>query len=124
MTLDDLKSVPLLYVATPYSRYPMGHIVAFYDACRVTAALIKRGLSVFSPIAHSHAICDHGHLPHLDHDLWMKADEPMMHKSDALLVVRLPGWDHSDGISKEIRVFNAAGKPVHYLDPETLELVS
>lgn len=123
MTLDELKSVPLLYIATPYSRYPMGHIVAFYDACRVTAQLIKRGLSVFSPIAHSHAICDHGHLPHLDHDLWMKADEPMMHKADALLVVRLPGWDHSDGISKEIRVFNAAGKPIYHLDVERMELV-
>ena len=123
MRLDELKSVPLLYLATPYSLYPMGYIVAYYDACRLAAELIKRGLNIFSPIAHSHAICDHGHMPHLDHDLWMKADRAFMDKCDAILVGRLPGWDHSVGVAKELAVFKTAGKPIYHLDPDSLTLL-
>ena len=124
MTLKELRSVPLIYLATPYSRYPMGYKVAYYDACRLSADLLRAGLNVFSPIAHSHAISTHGHIDPLDHEFWMAADKAFMAKADALLIGRLDGWDRSTGVTMEMAVFRAANKPIYHVDPATLEVVT
>lgn len=123
MTLAELDRRLLFYLATPYSLHPMGYRVAYYDACRMCADLLKSGLNVFSPIAHSHAISMHGHLDPLDHKFWMAADRIFMDRSDAMIVGRLEGWDKSAGVAQEQTIFRTAGKPIYHVDPETLELV-
>ena len=40
MTLESLKSVPLIYLATPYSKYPSGLEMAFRDAAKLTGRLL------------------------------------------------------------------------------------
>lgn len=128
MTLQRLRAYSLCYMASPYSRYApelereLALEKAFEDACAVAAALIAERVMVFSPIAHSHAICKHGGINPLDHDVWLAADAPMMDASDCLVIVKLPGFDESYGVNYEKDVFIAAGKDVFELDPETLEL--
>jgi len=116
MNFDELKAVPgFWYLATPYSKYPAGRFMAFVDACRAAAKLIKDGVGVYSPIAHTHPISEAADMDPLAHEVWLAADRPMMDAACGLLVVMMPEWDKSYGIKEEIRIFHAAKKPIHFL---------
>lgn len=110
------------YIATPYSKHSAGIVAAFEDAARLTARLINAGHAVFSPIAHSHPVAILGGIDPLDHKIWLAIDEHMMRAADALLVADMDGWRESDGVAHEIAFFVSSGKPVLYLDCETLEI--
>jgi len=102
------------YVGTPYSRFPDGIERAFRAACISVAELIRAGVSVFSPIAHSHPVAFYGKIDPRDHDIWLPADAPLMKAAGGLIVVTLPTWRDSVGLMHEIKVFEAAEKPVVY----------
>lgn len=121
MTLDEIKDKDI-YLATPYSRYPRGFEAAFADACALCGELLRRGLYTYSPIAHTHPIALYAGLDPLDHSIWLPFDRVRMDKSDAILVAKMDGWDDSFGVAYEVDVFNAAGKPVYYLDCDTMEV--
>jgi len=113
----DLSRYGLIYVATPYSKYPEGIEAAFVEASKAAAKLMKDGArAVFSPIAHSHPIAKHGGIDPLDHSIWMPLDHAMMKAADALAIVRLPTWQESKGIREEIETFVAAGKPIFHVN--------
>lgn len=120
-TLADLAALPgLIYVATPYTDYPLGHHAAAYDAARATAALMRKGLRAVSPIAHSHAVATVGNLDLVDGDFWQRQDAPLVEAASACVVVMLEGWMDSRGVQHEIGAFRAAGKPVVFVEPEEL----
>lgn len=104
------------YLATPYSKYPYGLEQAWREACRVAAHLVSQGIAVYCPIAETHPVAIYGGMDPLDHELWMFADRPKMDGAAGLIVVKMPGWNESKGITEEIRVFEEAGKPIQYLD--------
>lgn len=105
------------YLATPYSKYPAGIEWAFIDACKETALLLRAGVPIFSPIAHTHPIAVHGNINPLDHEVWLPADRPMMDAACGLIVCKMETWEKSYGIGVEIETFKAAGKPVIYMTP-------
>lgn len=104
------------YVATPYSKYPGGLDAAFEEACRATAHLVRQGVKVYSPIAHTHPVAKYGEIDPYSHDIWLPVDRPFMDTAEGLIVVKMTGWDESYGISQEIKVFEAAGKPIKYME--------
>lgn len=116
----DLTQYPLVYLATPYSKFIGGITAAFHEAARLAAALLASGVKVYSPIAHTHPLAVNGNLDPLDHTIWMPFDEAMMEATAVLLVAKMEGWDASIGIAHEIEFFKQAGKPVLYLDPKTM----
>lgn len=105
------------YLATPYSKYRDGIDEAWKLACREAALLIRAGVPVYSPIAHTHPVAIHGGIDPYDHGIWLPADEPMMRAARGLIVLRAAGWTHSFGITFEMRAFEAADKPVLFMDP-------
>jgi len=105
------------YLATPYSKYPDGLQAAWDMACCAAADLIRAGIKVYSPIAHTHPIALAGKMDPLDHNIWLPADQPMMDAACGLIVYRAASWEISKGIAHEISAFERAGKPVIYLDP-------
>jgi hypothetical protein len=109
----------LFYLATPYSKFPRGIHVAFCEASKLAADLMSMGIDVYSPIAHTHPMAMYGHISPLNHSVWLKFDEKMMARCDALIVAKMETWDKSYGIAHEITVFEKARKPIFYLDPET-----
>jgi hypothetical protein len=115
-------SAPLAYLATPYSKFPHGIVVAWQAACRLAGRLIKAGTNCYSPIAHAHCVACYGGLDPLDHDLWMSLDQTMMDRCDVLLVAHLESWEVSRGIAIEVAAFEAAGKPIFDLDPVSLTM--
>lgn len=120
--LSKLKRFDLIYVATPYSKYPGGLEQAFIDACKLTARLLQQGLKVYSPIAHTHPIAIHGGIDPLDLSIWLKFDAIMMDKAAALLVAMMPRWENSTGVRHEIDYFVEADKPVYFLSPDDLSV--
>jgi hypothetical protein len=105
------------YLASPYSAHPDGMEHAYRDACAAAALLIRAGVPVFSPIAHSHGIAEIGGIDPASHAIWLPADAPMMRAAMGLIVLQLPGWDMSIGVAAEIAEFRLAGKPVRYMTP-------
>lgn len=122
MTLEELKRFDLIYLASPYSKYPDGIWQAFTDVCLVAADLLKAGVKVYSPIAHTHSIAAHGQIDPLDHSIWLPFDQAIMNKSDALVVATMASWGISVGIAHEIADFKARGMPVFYLDPDSMKV--
>jgi len=113
---DELRHGGLWYLATPYSKYPAGIEVAFQHAAKATADLLRAGVSVYSPIAHTHPVAVYGEVDPFDHDIWLPFDEAMMERANGIIVLKMETWDESRGIAHEIEVFKRAGKPVVYLD--------
>lgn len=105
------------YLATPYSKYPLGQEQAFADACRQAAMFIKAKVPIFCPIAHTHPIAIHGGLDELDLDIWMPADKALMDAACGIIVCMLPTWRISRGITYEVGHFKEMGKPVFHIEP-------
>lgn len=121
--ISSLKKYDLIYVGTPYTKYPAGIEAAFIDACKFTAKLMKAGLRVYSPIAHTHPIAIHGGIdPLAVNDIWIPFDKAMMAKSDAMIVAEMETWEQSGGIQHELDTFAEAVKPIYYIDPVTMEV--
>jgi hypothetical protein len=109
------------YLATPYTSYEDGTQEAFLDACEQAALLIKAGIPVFCPIAHTHPIAVMGELDPYDHAIWLPADTPMMDAAEkGLIVCMLPGWDTSKGVNHEIEYFKKLGRPLYFMEPDEL----
>lgn len=118
---EGLPTEGLIYLATPYSKYPGGTIKAYVAAAELAGRLMKAGLIVLSPIVHGHPISVHGDLDPLDHEIWLKLDRQIMQRCDAMLIAMMEGWRESYGIAKEIEYMTAWKKPIYELDPDSLE---
>lgn len=103
------------YLASPYtSPHPEVREQRYRAACRATAALIRAGAVVFSPICHSHALAEHG-LPN-QWSFWERFDRAYLERCDLLVVLMLDGWKTSVGVQAEIAIARQLGKPVSYLE--------
>jgi len=113
----------LCYLATPYSKWKAGLEDAFIEASKLAARLLRSGVKVYSPIAHTHPLAIHGKLDPFDHSIWLPFDEAMMKVADVLIVAQMDGWRDSFGIAQEIKFFEAARKPIWDLNPDTMAMV-
>lgn len=105
----------LYYLGTPYRADPVNN---FNRVNSIAAALLEKGINVFSPISHSHPIG--AVLPkeiNASHTFWMSVDEPFMWLCDGLIVVQSPGWESSRGLAEEIGHFKGQGKRIVYHNP-------
>jgi hypothetical protein len=115
-----LTDFPLVYLATPYSKYESGIEQAFIDAAILTSRLLVAGVKVYSPIAHTHPLAIHGKLDPYDHKIWLPFDQAMMDASAAIAVATMQGWKESYGVQHEIQWFDKVGRPIFFVDPDTL----
>jgi len=107
----------MIYLSSPYSHPdPEVREQRFDAVCRAAARLMRAGNVVFSPVAHSHPIAQHG-LP-TGWEFWEPHGRAHLARCDELLVLLLDGWEESAGLQAEIRVAGELGKPVRYLIPD------
>ena len=120
--IEDIKPAQdeYYYWASPYSKWPGGPDDAAHMVARIAGEAIKRGVSVYSPIAHSHAISRAANIDVYSHEIWLPADKPIAHHACGMIICGMPGWRDSYGIGEEIRWFKAHKKPIYLLDFETL----
>lgn len=110
-------SKPLLYLASPYSKYVDGLEAAFIEAAKAAASLIREGYRVYSPICHSHPLAVYGGLDALDHAMWLDQDEPLMDAAAGIIALTLEGWQDSVGVAYEINRFVSMKKPIVLMVP-------
>jgi hypothetical protein len=109
----------LIYLASPYSVGNAGknkRTRRFKQACKKAAELMAQGYAVFCPIAHSHPIEVIGMDTIEGHDFWLKQDFAVLGRCDKLIVYKMPGWDKSFGISKEIAYANDLNIPIEFIE--------
>jgi hypothetical protein len=111
----------LCYLATPYT-LTESIDRAFGRACRVAAHLDMAGLTVFSPIAHGHAIARATAINPKNPATYDRLNKRMLDLCDILIVVQMEGWMESEGIKDEIEFFERMHKPIYDCDPVTLTL--
>lgn len=121
--MQRLSKFDLVYLATPYSKYPFGIEAAFQDAANLAGILLREGVKLYSPITHGHPISTYGGIEAMNHDFWIPFDESMMRASEALLIAMMLGWEESRGISHEVDFFLQADKPVFYLDVKSMPML-
>jgi nucleoside 2-deoxyribosyltransferase len=110
----------MIYLASPYT-HPDTHIRQwrFREACRAAAALLRAGVTVFSPIAHSHPLARFG-MP-TSWEFWSQVDREYLSRCDVLAVLTLAGWRESVGVQAEIQLAHELGIPVVYVSPTELD---
>lgn len=116
----DKRTGGLVYLASPYS-HPLEYVrqTRFEQACAAAAALMRRGVYVFSPIAHTHPIACAGKLP-TGWDFWQPYDRLYLQACERMIVLQLEGWEESKGVSDEIFIMQTMGKPIEYVTLEEL----
>lgn len=107
----------MIYLCSPYTHPDPEVRQARCDAaCRAAAELMREGRTVFSPIAHSHAICRYG-VP-LDWRYWQRHGRRFLEVCDEVVVLKLDGWHKSVGVQAEIAIAQTLGKPVRFVDED------
>lgn len=99
----------MIYLASPYS-HPDATVreARFRAVCRRAAAMVREGLLVYSPIAHSHPLAIEAGLPG-DWPFWAEHNRRMLERCSALVVLRLPGWEESQGVQAEVEIARSLG---------------
>lgn len=116
--LERMRSMPgYLYLGSPYSKFHAGQAVACQLVSKAAANLMKMGLVVLSPIAHSHNVGLAGGIDLLDWEFWKHKNDPLIAGASGMLLLKLEGWEESVGLAYEIAAFDAADKPVVYVEP-------
>jgi len=108
----------LTYLASPYSKYPLGREQAFKEVCKKAADLMDDGYEIFCPIAHSHPIEKIGMIGTRDGDYWLKQDMSVLQHCKKLIVYMMPGWDTSYGVNKEVEFAKNNNIEVEFLPYE------
>ena len=104
----------LIYLASPYSHDQAAIRQWRFDvACKAAACLMRDGLAIFSPIAHSHVIAQHG-LPK-GWDFWEPYDRLLLGACGGMIVLTMPGWNESKGIIAELQIAAESYKPIWFL---------
>ena len=115
----------MIYLAAPYSTgigsdTESAALIMRARADRIdreAAKLMAEGHAVYSPITHGRPL--ERHLPGdlaADHKFWMAHCKAILAKCDALLVLKLDGWDVSRGVAEEIEHAARLGIPTAYLE--------
>lgn len=84
---------------------------------KTAARLMQAGFNIFSPITHSHLIAGFGDLP-TSWEYWREFDRAYLRACRMLIVLKLPGWEQSRGVTGEIEIARELGLPIVYMEPE------
>lgn len=112
------------FLGSPYTKHPDGLGLAAERAAYASGVLWKHSVPNFAPIPMCHAAA-HA-VEGLDPKnglAWAKRLTPFKRDAMGLLVLRLNGWEASDGLRGEINEFKAASKPVVHLSWPIMEIV-
>jgi len=108
----------LIYLASPYShKDPKVREDRATKVALFAAQLLRKGMTVFCPIAHGKFIADRANTPG-SWSFWKDQSIRLLQACDEAWVLCLPGWKESIGVQAEIRKAVDLGIPVYYLSPD------
>lgn len=105
-----------IYLASPYS-YPNKEVEKqrFKLAAAAAGRLMQQGHVVYSPIVYGHSVAMALDLP-TNWEFWQNQDIAFIDWCDLFVVLKLRGWERSEGIIQELYHAEKMGKPVEYIE--------
>lgn len=114
-----MKKKTLVYLAIPYTSESKAVMAIRALISEIIGAkLVQDGFRIFNPIAESSRYDNYFNTPPT-WEFWSEHDTDMLSKCDHLLVVQLPGWDKSVGVTAEIAHAAKLGIPIGFIDFKT-----
>lgn len=108
------------YLASPYSHKDRAIMDERAEvATKAAVDLLKLGLYTFAPIPYN-CHWEKYKLP-TDWGFWQAFDKAFIDHCDALIVLMIPGWQESVGVTAEIEYAKETHKKVYYLTLEQIE---
>lgn len=104
------------YLASPFTKYPLGHEQAWLDVSRIKGELLLQNIYTYSPVCETWGTFKVCNLPP-DHKFWHGDNMTKILPALGIIVCKLQGYDESDGIADEVADFRSFGKPIVWLDP-------
>lgn len=105
---------PIIYFANPYKHKNYNVVQDRFETMRaITAQIIREQdyIIPFSPVVYTHDLSKYvGD----DHD-WYEWDLQFLSRCDAMVVVKLDGWEKSYGVQKEIKYCKENEMPIVYV---------
>lgn len=115
----NVKKIPLgptYYLASPYSSpVPFIRYLRYELTIHLGSVLTNMGHKLIEPIAMCHEQGERYDLP-TGYAFWQTRDRTLVGLSAGVIVLKMPGWDTSVGVTDEIAHARSLGKPVYILD--------
>lgn len=106
------------YLALPYSDDSEDMMCWRADVSDfIFSELSKEGRSLYAPISSAHHVAKKYGMPR-DWKFWKKLDEEFLSVCGKIIVIMLPGWEASVGLTAELKLAEELGLPIEWLDPE------
>jgi len=117
----------IIYLAGPYSSGTAETREARFNAItQVAAKLIEKEKIVFSPLTMTHPIdlvlAKDGET--LGSEYWVNFDEAFMQFCTSIYILKLPGWDKSSGVVRELAYFDDRRITATYLEPSNFGITA
>ena len=123
----------MIYIAGPYSNdgptdrlrnaSADKRIARFNAVTELARFLIEQNQIVYSPLTMTHPIDIR-----MKHDpgsaFWVKFDEAFMAHCGRVFVLKLPGWEQSSGVDREIAFFKEKGIEPEWVEPNEYGIVA
>ena len=106
------------YLSNPYNGTPYEMRERAQAAAQACATLLRKGVYVWSPIVHNHAMMAFSDFSLEERrELLLPYDFSLLRGAKGMIVLKLEGWDKSYGVAREIELCEELGIPVQYLAP-------
>lgn len=108
----------MLYLASPYSHEdPIMLKTRYLLTMQCVAGLLKQGILSYSPIVHFHELAARFLLP-ADATFWMKHNIRMLRSCDAIGVLKIDGWEKSEGVAIEMKLASKLNLPCIFVNED------
>lgn len=107
--------INISYLACPYSDPdPKVREARLIIVTQIAYNLMRQGIHVYSPLTHNIPINQLG--VHGNWMTWKDFDHTMLVKCGRLIVLKLPGWEKSQGVAAEIACAKENGLPIEWME--------
>lgn len=110
----------MIYVASPYSGTPDQQFGRFLAVREYTAQLIADGYCAFSPIVYAHELAQQ-HEHKTDAQSWERFNTEIIRHCQRMIVLQLPGWAESKGVTAEIALGRLLNLPIQFVEAKFRE---
>ena len=105
------------YHASPYTHPQEGiRRRRYLEASYFYKVFVEADIPTFAPIAFHHDLALVLDLPK-DAGFWARVNYTWLRRCDSMVVITLPGWKESVGITHEVANAKAHAKEIHYIYP-------
>jgi hypothetical protein len=112
----------MIYFGTPYSDVNPAVVNERVHLTLVaTASLIRRGLVIYSPIAHCHDLALRFGLP-TDAAFWERINRDFLEAAKEFYALCIPGWRTSIGLTREFEIARQLKLPIGYVTMDHLNV--